>query len=564
MKIPFALTPLLALLFVLAPLARTHAQDAPPAPGASFDLFYNNLADDGDWYNTPEYGYVWQPSIAVQNNTWRPYTDGYWAQTDDGWTWVSYESFGWATYHYGRWTRLNDLGWAWVPGYDWGPGWVSWRTSNDYVGWAPLPPQVENQGGAPGESVTVDYNNVENVSEGYTPAVDAQFDIGPQNFCFVTVANFGAPVLSQVLLPPQQNIVIIQNTTNVTNIYYDQRGGQTVVLDRGGPDFNFISTRVSHPIQRLQLQPNTDPNYLRGNHPAGFNPTQVHNGVLQVAAPAIARTPMNLQQIKPPRVKATLAKATVIHGWSGAAGDPKAVAQAREKIKQQAQAVPKRQPNGNIPLAKNPGAKAPAAEPREAAATPAPARPAGTPRQTQADAQRQARSEQHPNGGTPAPEAVKPPERAPASNAAADAARKAPARDEERAAQPKATPHEEARIPERAPATSDEARTPERAPAAREEARTPERAPATSEEARTPARAPAAREEARTPEKAPAPREQAQEKSPAPREQERAPEKAATPREEAHPAKPEATHREEAQDKNTDDDKKKKKDQPQQ
>ena len=78
------------------------------------------------------------------NPDWRPYADGYWAYTDVGWTWVSYEDFGWATYHYGRWTDLADYGWVWVPGYEWGPAWVSWRTGGDYVGWAPLPP-VNNE-----------------------------------------------------------------------------------------------------------------------------------------------------------------------------------------------------------------------------------------------------------------------------------------------------------------------------------------------------------------------------------------------------------------------------------
>ena len=135
MRISFLVTGALAALLAVTPLQRASSQDDGAASGdVSFDLFYNNLADDGDWYNTPEYGYVWQPFIAYKTDNWRPYSDGYWAQTDSGWTWVSYENFGWATYHYGRWTRLKDIGWAWVPGYQWGPGWVSWRTSDDYVG----------------------------------------------------------------------------------------------------------------------------------------------------------------------------------------------------------------------------------------------------------------------------------------------------------------------------------------------------------------------------------------------------------------------------------------------
>src|SRR5437773_2233500 len=84
-----------------------------------------------------------QPREAQGSRDWRPYTDGHWVYTDVGWTWVSEEPFGWATYHYGRWTRLRNIGWVWVPGDEWAPAWVSWRKNNDYVGWAPLPPEAQ-------------------------------------------------------------------------------------------------------------------------------------------------------------------------------------------------------------------------------------------------------------------------------------------------------------------------------------------------------------------------------------------------------------------------------------
>ena len=108
------------------------------ADDVSFDFFYNNL-NDGNWVEVGDYGYCWQPN-AARESSWRPYADGYWAYTDVGWTWVSNEDFGWATYHYGRWARLADTGWVWIPGTEWGPAWVSWRTGGDQVGWAPLPP----------------------------------------------------------------------------------------------------------------------------------------------------------------------------------------------------------------------------------------------------------------------------------------------------------------------------------------------------------------------------------------------------------------------------------------
>src|SRR2546430_7122621 len=73
----------------------------------SIDFFYDNLGDDGNWIEAGEYGYCWQPSIAVSNTGWRPDFDGYWAYTDVGRALVSYEGFGWADFYFGRWIRLR-------------------------------------------------------------------------------------------------------------------------------------------------------------------------------------------------------------------------------------------------------------------------------------------------------------------------------------------------------------------------------------------------------------------------------------------------------------------------
>ncbi|MHB8523030.1 MAG: DUF6600 domain-containing protein [Limisphaerales bacterium] len=109
----------------------------PPEP----NQFYDSLAPYGTWYDLPDYGWSWQPSVAVNQPLWRPYCDdGRWLNSDAGWYWQSDYSWGWAPFHYGRWCRYGGLGWTWVPGSDWGPSWVSWRQSPLYCGWAPLPP----------------------------------------------------------------------------------------------------------------------------------------------------------------------------------------------------------------------------------------------------------------------------------------------------------------------------------------------------------------------------------------------------------------------------------------
>ncbi|MEO5717760.1 MAG: DUF6600 domain-containing protein, partial [Chthoniobacterales bacterium] len=135
----------------------------------SYATFYRKLEPYGDWMETGDYGYVFQPRQATQAGNWRPYTNGHWVYTDAGWTWISTEKFGWATYHYGRWVRLRSVGWVWVPGEQWAPAWVSWRKGGDFVGWAPLPPeaQFDRQTG------------IRNWADNY-------YGIGPDQYAFVS------------------------------------------------------------------------------------------------------------------------------------------------------------------------------------------------------------------------------------------------------------------------------------------------------------------------------------------------------------------------------------------
>jgi hypothetical protein len=115
------------------PVATAEAQTA-----ITFAVFYDRLADHGDWVNH-DGNYVFVP--VVSDPDWRPYREGHWIYASSyGWTWVSDEPFGWATYHYGRWGFDEEIGWYWIPGTKWAPAWVSWRRSGDHVAWAPLPP----------------------------------------------------------------------------------------------------------------------------------------------------------------------------------------------------------------------------------------------------------------------------------------------------------------------------------------------------------------------------------------------------------------------------------------
>src|SRR5438309_1893969 len=106
----------------LAALAFANSASAQYNESASFQYFYDQLAGDGTWIETDQYGPCWQPSVSDPN--WRPYVNGYWADSDAGRLWVSNEPWGEITYHYGRWIQLADAGWCWVPGNEWAPAWV--------------------------------------------------------------------------------------------------------------------------------------------------------------------------------------------------------------------------------------------------------------------------------------------------------------------------------------------------------------------------------------------------------------------------------------------------------
>jgi hypothetical protein len=319
------------------------------AADVSIDFFYNNLSG-GNWIEAADYGYGWQPDVAVNDPNWRPYADGYWAYTDDGWTWVSYEDFGWATYHYGRWARLADYGWVWFPGddLDWGPAWVSWRTGGDYVGWAPLPPRGPGvvYGGQP-----------------IGARVDIEFDIGPEYYNFIDARFIGEPVLRDRIYAPSQNVTYINNTVNVTNITV-----QNNVVYNYGPDYNALSARSSRPIQRLQIERQQNVDLSTAAKSGAL--TKVQGDKLLVGAPTKINRPA--LGVAPPKVKAKVAQPKIEKGWTGVAN----AAQLKEKIKtENPKNIPP--PTGAPATGRAAGAASPAigASPGATAAQPSPPAP---------------------------------------------------------------------------------------------------------------------------------------------------------------------------------------------
>jgi len=200
-------------------------------PVADYDLFYDELDDYGSWYESEDYGYVYQPLIVVQDNSWRPYTCGRWRCTSQGWCWVSDEPFGWACYHYGRWCKMPRRGWCWVPGKKWAPSWCAWREGADHVGWAPLPPEsMAGRGRAWGRGT------------------DRELCIPDEAFCFVESRHM-ADRAWRHCLPSGRNAYLRARTRCCTNLY--GQGGRVIA---GGPRWSQVRKNVGRPWPVLELE----------------------------------------------------------------------------------------------------------------------------------------------------------------------------------------------------------------------------------------------------------------------------------------------------------------------
>lgn len=226
---------------------------APPEPAVDVQVFYDSLSPYGSWFDSPDYGYVWRPA-AYRTVGWRPYTHGRWACTDRGWMWVSDEPFGWATYHYGRWALCRTNGWIWVPGNEWAPSWVIWRSSGSHIGWAPLPPETLAYRGRRWDST-----------------VEVTFGIGSAWFSFVETRNFGGPIHSHCL-PYTRNDFYWGNTINITNIHIHNNR-----VISGGPSYGDIARQTSRrpPYYRIEED--------RNGKGGGYN--RIDNGRVVVTPP---------------------------------------------------------------------------------------------------------------------------------------------------------------------------------------------------------------------------------------------------------------------------------------
>jgi hypothetical protein len=177
------------------------------------------------------------------------------------------------------------------------------------VGWAPLPPEAHFERGS-----------------GIHAWADNYYDIGPDQYAFVSTGDFGNERIDRSLVPSDRNVTIVDQTTNVTNITYSN----TTIVNQG-PNFEEVRSHSRRPIERLRLQRETTVNF-GSNDPRAV----VRGEVLEMPAPVIARA----QSVDRPRnVKQNVLQAVVDHGWENVT-DHQAADRVRIKMKGEATPPP--------------------------------------------------------------------------------------------------------------------------------------------------------------------------------------------------------------------------------
>lgn len=258
MKIMIKLSVIMGLVFLLTGTTqKVMAQNED----VSLQSFYDELSPYGTWIQDPQYGYVWRPD--VDQDEFRPYySNGRWAMTEYGNTWVSNYDWGWAPFHYGRWVYNRYNQWLWIPDTIWGPAWVSWRSGGGYYGWAPLGPSI---------SIGI------NIGHGGYRVPD---------FCWNFIPYSNIYYNSYPRYYASRNRVYIQNTVIINNTYV--RGSRTYYTGPRAED-----------IRRTTNQNVTVYNINRSSRPGA---SRVDNNTVNIYNPRPSRGEVNNANAAPRNV----------------------------------------------------------------------------------------------------------------------------------------------------------------------------------------------------------------------------------------------------------------------
>ncbi len=216
-------------------LGQSTPQGQGPISGANgtMDLNWlqNEMTNWGEWGRVEPWGPVWRPRNTP--SWWQPYTRGHWAWCyPGGVVWQGDESWSWLTDHYGRWNFDQQDGWYWIPDTVWAPAWVCWAGCGEYVGWAPLPPELEvpatpPEAGAPSNpgppSDAAPPSNAAAPTEGSLPDnATGLCNIPAWQWNFVQGQRLSSGEMAQIIVPRASNANMLARSVPLTNYTHEQ------------------------------------------------------------------------------------------------------------------------------------------------------------------------------------------------------------------------------------------------------------------------------------------------------------------------------------------------------
>jgi hypothetical protein len=252
-------------------------------------VYSSDFEENGRWVYVSDYGYVWTPTVVVTGN-WAPYRRGRWVWRGGDYVWIGYEPWGWAPYHYGRWSFIARIGWFWVPpsrgDVFWGPGYVGWVRTGDYVAWVPLAPREVYYGHGNFGRYSV---NVANVNPRQVRVINVYRNINARNS--ITVVN-------QTTFVTGRPAVVNRNV--VVNVREDFARRRNIVVGR--PPIKPVETSYIPVVRQIPeaMRPPTavrkiDVKELRQSRPLVKEPDR------SAIRPQAQPRPMEVKKVEQPR-----------------------------------------------------------------------------------------------------------------------------------------------------------------------------------------------------------------------------------------------------------------------
>jgi len=152
----------------------------------------------------------------------------------------------------------------WIPDTEWSPGWVTWRDSDDYYGWAPM---------GPGVTISI------TLSSGYYV---------PDNYWrFVRRRNFGRNDRHHMFVRTERNRDLIRSSRIMNNARFDERRH---VNYYPGPNRQDVEKNIGRRIAPLSVQEGLKPGEI------------VRNNRLEIYRPDVQKNAVNGQKAAPVKI----------------------------------------------------------------------------------------------------------------------------------------------------------------------------------------------------------------------------------------------------------------------